>query len=479
LFNGHIRKSADGFVTFANDHITWPGGKKYIYYQEWYKEFFAKLKVAWMAGPVVPSGYACCPRLCELSGTAGTGKSTGALLLIHAVSSEEWGEQPDILFVHRRDDFASLNLGTRKDGQAHLLTRDGNLARHFTFESGCPLRYMDCLLWHRLDKRRKVIVIVDSMAPALLLENILPTEELHLCLYIASVEIRRQAERFMPRDRSCWRFDSTWFLVTSVQKSEYLIFCRKCLSKVSRDWLRQTARLRRQEAGAFSDVDESKAEDDAEIEILRHAYDIFGGNLHYLMVLKTLSPPYGCKEFENILDCFNEASGHPTDIVKRAVLRACAELVFDSLDQPCGLLQYPSVQAFSFTVFSSLFVREGLIGMENGELIMYFVPSSPSMLQLLKKVLYSAKATIPKPLQQEIRRWLCWQGIYYNDAMDRIYWTGIPNVDVPADSRLSASSHDGIQYEVSTLVAVLAETSNFHACLKDPLLPLEHYFRKM
>jgi hypothetical protein len=122
------------------------------------------------------------PRLCELSGTAGTGKSIGALVLIDGISSGDWADQPVILYVHRRSDHVTRDLKTRGyDGQMHLLARDGKTTRHFRSERG--VTDVCALLWHQLDERRKLIMIVDSVPPALILEYISPCKKAHLCLH--------------------------------------------------------------------------------------------------------------------------------------------------------------------------------------------------------------------------------------------------------------------------------------------------------
>jgi hypothetical protein len=403
LFNGNINKSADGFVTFTNSQLTWPGGRKQVYDQGWYEEFIAKLKVAWSANPLGPSSYSRCPRLCELSGTAGTGKSIAALLLINAVSSAEWGEQPDILYIHRWEDYASRNLRTENDGHMHLLTRDGNQTRHFTFECEYGAAYVDALLAHRLDKRRKLFAIVDSMSPSRFLNVISSYAELHMCLYVASLGIRIQAMTYMQLDHVCWRFDDNWFFVTAVAKSEYLTFCRKCMPSESLDWLREMARLCDVEKRALSGHGGTDYVEEAEIEILGFIYDIFGGNLHYLMFLRTVPLPAGCQLYDGIVDCLRETAGSPTDAMKQAVLLVCAGMVYDALRRNCGSLL--SLEAFSYTEFSSLFLRE-YFKWYNGEAVMLMGPSSPFMLQLLKRLFYLPDTPVFPPLIGEIRWWL-------------------------------------------------------------------------
>jgi hypothetical protein len=60
----------------------------------------------------------------------------------------------------------------------------------------------------------------------------------------------------------------------------------------------------------------------------------------------------------------------PTGVLDQAVLQACPALVYETLDQSCGLPQISSVQAFSFTEFASLFLRPEFAvenGMPHGE----------------------------------------------------------------------------------------------------------------
>jgi hypothetical protein len=72
--------------------------------------------------------------------------------------------------------------------------------------------------------------------------------------------------------------------VTSVQKSEYLILCRKCLSPASLNWLSEPVRSCNPNICMSAGADGNSDAADTEVKVLGYAFDISGGNLNYLMV---------------------------------------------------------------------------------------------------------------------------------------------------------------------------------------------------
>jgi hypothetical protein len=118
--------------------------------------------------------------------------------------------------------------------------------------------------------------------------------------------------------------------VTSVQKSENLILCRKRLSPASLN-LSQTVRSCNPNICMSAGADGNSDAADTEVKVLGYAFDILGGNLNYLMVLKAPSAGYN-GFYGDILGCFRESTGHPTGVLEQAVLQACAAVVYETLD---------------------------------------------------------------------------------------------------------------------------------------------------
>jgi hypothetical protein len=356
LYRGQVRRSEKNFLTFEDSYLFWDIGLESVYYQEWYTEVVRKIDEIW-SGPVaeVEPAYKTCQRTYEVFGSAGTGKTIGGLVLISEIG--KYADPPDILYVRRElgklkkemqsDELAAVTL-LYKDywGNAHDKTES------IPFGAAKSNSQVHELLSLR-QPNRKLFVLVDTYWPTHVLHSLNRfVDAVHMCVYIASYGSRTTAKE--PVDE-VWPFIHHR-LVSRVSKSDYLKFGYECAADKTKKWIDRTvassiASSITSSSSSGSSYSNSSAASDRREALMSFAYDVLGGSARILLRLGAYEPRSDPEMLTSLKQWFAEGTNNPSDEIRIAVLKSCAELT-------CAYIQRARYPTIALTDFSSLFLRQ-------------------------------------------------------------------------------------------------------------------------